>query len=297
MVITRRRLLSLLSAAVAQHLAPGAQTSKWKPAKRVVLITIGGVRRQESWSQAGPPLHPAPAQTTCFPSRCFIPTPSTRASRPTSTPSPASSPESGSTSMTGAARSLPTPPCSSNFKPRRHAAAGADLGGHQQQTAHRQHQSRRQRHPVQATDGGGGGANHHRAKLARAGWNGSRFSRNDRGARDRLRADRLGRALGIHLSRPDGEADVSLRTDRLHSRDRTHRSSGDELDLPDRPRSAAAHRAGPAHGQLLRRRSGPLRHLLAPPRRHPPHRHALSPHVAVHPVDARAAATAPRSSS
>jgi len=50
--MTRRRLLSLVSAAVASRLG-AAQVRQEKLRKRVVVVTIGGIRRQESFSQAG----------------------------------------------------------------------------------------------------------------------------------------------------------------------------------------------------------------------------------------------------
>ena len=50
--MTRRTLLNVLAAAVAERLGrPGSAAQK--PARRIVLITLGGIRRQESWSQAG----------------------------------------------------------------------------------------------------------------------------------------------------------------------------------------------------------------------------------------------------
>jgi hypothetical protein len=52
-MIQRRALLRLLSAAVADRLAAAAETGPHKPRKRVVLVTIGGVRRQESFSERG----------------------------------------------------------------------------------------------------------------------------------------------------------------------------------------------------------------------------------------------------
>src|SRR5512144_1123434 len=50
--MTRRKLLSLVSAAVAARLQ-AAQAGRDKLRKRVVLVTIGGIRRQESFSTAG----------------------------------------------------------------------------------------------------------------------------------------------------------------------------------------------------------------------------------------------------
>jgi len=50
--MTRRTLLGVLSAAVAQRLGPVSLAAQNR-ARRVVLITIGGVRRQESWSPQG----------------------------------------------------------------------------------------------------------------------------------------------------------------------------------------------------------------------------------------------------
>jgi hypothetical protein len=50
--VTRRKLLELLSLAVAQRLS-AAPASPGRPARRIVLVTIGGIRRQESFSQQG----------------------------------------------------------------------------------------------------------------------------------------------------------------------------------------------------------------------------------------------------
>ena len=52
-MITRRTLLDLLSAAISQRIAAAGQTTPRKLPRRVVLITIGGIRRQESFSQQG----------------------------------------------------------------------------------------------------------------------------------------------------------------------------------------------------------------------------------------------------
>jgi hypothetical protein len=53
MLISRRKLLSLVSTAVAQRVAAAAQTRSHQPARRLVLVTIGGIRRQESFSEDG----------------------------------------------------------------------------------------------------------------------------------------------------------------------------------------------------------------------------------------------------
>jgi hypothetical protein len=50
--MTRRTLLGVLAAAVSQRLGPAGRAAQ-KPSRRVVLITLGGIRRQESWSQRG----------------------------------------------------------------------------------------------------------------------------------------------------------------------------------------------------------------------------------------------------
>ena len=51
--MTRRKMLELLSLALAQRLSAAAPAPPGKPAKRIVLVTIGGIRRQESFSQQG----------------------------------------------------------------------------------------------------------------------------------------------------------------------------------------------------------------------------------------------------
>ena len=51
--MTRRTTLNLLSAGVLQRLAAAGAASAHKPARRVVLVTIGGIRRQESFSEQG----------------------------------------------------------------------------------------------------------------------------------------------------------------------------------------------------------------------------------------------------
>jgi len=53
MPITRRKLLDLVSFAVAQRVLGAAETRNPKVSKRLVLVTIGGIRRQESFSQEG----------------------------------------------------------------------------------------------------------------------------------------------------------------------------------------------------------------------------------------------------
>ena len=50
--MTRRTLLGVLSAAVSQRLGPAGWAAQ-KRSRRVVLITVGGVRRHESWSTQG----------------------------------------------------------------------------------------------------------------------------------------------------------------------------------------------------------------------------------------------------
>ncbi len=50
--MTRRTLLGVLAAAVSQRLGPAGRAAQ-KPSRRIVLITLGGIRRQESWSQRG----------------------------------------------------------------------------------------------------------------------------------------------------------------------------------------------------------------------------------------------------
>jgi hypothetical protein len=50
--MTRRTLLSVLAAAAAERLGPAGWAAQ-EPSRRVVLITLGGIRRQESWSQTG----------------------------------------------------------------------------------------------------------------------------------------------------------------------------------------------------------------------------------------------------
>ncbi len=53
MLITRRKLLDLVSLAVAQRVLNAATSRPAKISKRVVIVTIGGIRRQESFSQEG----------------------------------------------------------------------------------------------------------------------------------------------------------------------------------------------------------------------------------------------------
>jgi hypothetical protein len=50
--MTRRTALSILAAAVSHRLGPAARAAQ-RFSKRVVLVTLGGIRRQESWSQPG----------------------------------------------------------------------------------------------------------------------------------------------------------------------------------------------------------------------------------------------------
>ena len=53
MLITRRKLLELAPLAAAERLARAANPKSAAIAKRVVLVTIGGIRRQESFSKEG----------------------------------------------------------------------------------------------------------------------------------------------------------------------------------------------------------------------------------------------------
>ncbi len=50
--MTRRTLLGVLAAAVSERLGAVAPPARKLP-KRIVLITLGGIRRQESWSEQG----------------------------------------------------------------------------------------------------------------------------------------------------------------------------------------------------------------------------------------------------
>jgi len=50
--MTRRTLLGILTAAVSERLGPAVPAAQ-RPARRTVLITLGGIRRQESWSPQG----------------------------------------------------------------------------------------------------------------------------------------------------------------------------------------------------------------------------------------------------
>jgi hypothetical protein len=50
--MTRRTLLSVLAGAVVERLGPPGRAAQ-KAASKVVLITLGGIRRQESWSPSG----------------------------------------------------------------------------------------------------------------------------------------------------------------------------------------------------------------------------------------------------
>lgn len=51
--MTRRKLLHLLAIAASQRLSGAARARSPKPARAVVLVTIGGIRRQESFLQPG----------------------------------------------------------------------------------------------------------------------------------------------------------------------------------------------------------------------------------------------------
>lgn len=51
--MTRRRLVQILTAAIAPHVRAAGRARAYVPAKRLVLVTIGGIRRQESFSKQG----------------------------------------------------------------------------------------------------------------------------------------------------------------------------------------------------------------------------------------------------
>lgn len=53
MLITRRQLLELLLTAVPHRIAAAAQNRPRRPVRSLVLVTIGGIRRQESFSAQG----------------------------------------------------------------------------------------------------------------------------------------------------------------------------------------------------------------------------------------------------
>ena len=53
MLISRRKLLDLVSVAVAGRVLGAAEGRTARASKRLVLVTIGGIRRQESFSEAG----------------------------------------------------------------------------------------------------------------------------------------------------------------------------------------------------------------------------------------------------
>jgi len=53
MAMTRRTLLDLVGAAMSPRLAAAAQARHAKASRRLVLVTIGGIRRQESFSEPG----------------------------------------------------------------------------------------------------------------------------------------------------------------------------------------------------------------------------------------------------
>jgi hypothetical protein len=52
-MITRRALLGLVSAAVTQRIASSGERQGPRRERRIVLVTLGGIRRQESFSQQG----------------------------------------------------------------------------------------------------------------------------------------------------------------------------------------------------------------------------------------------------
>ena len=52
-MITRRALLGLISAAVSQRLRAAEERKRPRRDRRIVLVTLGGIRRQESFSQQG----------------------------------------------------------------------------------------------------------------------------------------------------------------------------------------------------------------------------------------------------
>lgn len=70
--MTRRRILALLSAALAERLPAAAPARSNQSAKRIVLVTIGGIRRQESFSQQGL-IHVPRLHTDLLPKSLFYP--------------------------------------------------------------------------------------------------------------------------------------------------------------------------------------------------------------------------------
>lgn len=53
MIFTRRQLLAVFSSALARRLSRAAAPAPPRPPRRLVLVTIGGIRRQESFSTEG----------------------------------------------------------------------------------------------------------------------------------------------------------------------------------------------------------------------------------------------------
>lgn len=70
--MTRRRLLALLSTALTERLSAAAPARPGQPVKRIVLVTIGGIRRQESFSQQGL-IHIPRLHTDLLPKSLFYP--------------------------------------------------------------------------------------------------------------------------------------------------------------------------------------------------------------------------------
>ncbi len=239
----RRTLLKTLAAAIAQRLNALPAANAPKPSRRLVLVTIGGIRRQESFSQKGIVNVPR-LFNDLLPQSLFYPY----------------TVNEGVTSHFNAIASIltgvwqrvddwgsekPAQPTLFEYWQRNSTAQPQRvLGRHQQQAAHRQHQPGRQRRPRQATTHRGRRADHHGPKLsppvgARATPPGDEGS-----PRNRLRAHRLGRALHLHLPRPRHQEDLRRRSRRLHSRPRRARQRR-RAHPHRRLRSAQACRARP----------------------------------------------------
>ena len=165
MLVSRRKLVGLVSLAVAQKILSAGASRSASVSKRLVLITTGGIRRQESFSQEGVANIPH-LVNDLFPQSLFYPF--------TVNEGVTSHFNTISSMLTGVWQHVddwgsqqPANPTLFHYLQRQlHADCRPDLGGDQQQAAHRQHQSRSERDSLEAADGRGGGAHHQGPDLA-----------------------------------------------------------------------------------------------------------------------------------
>ncbi len=282
--MTRRALLGILAAAVSERLGPAGQAAR-RPARRTVLITLGGIRRQESWSPPGL-RHIPHLYNDLLPQSLFYPY--------TANEGVTSHFNTISSILTGVWQRVDDwgsekpvgPTLFHRFQTQTHAGPDQTwvVTSNKQLTANISP-----------------GVNVILSKQLMV----EAVERiiNGQSARGRLEREQILQEMTAVLEtdyerigwgvpsessfpRSGSQADAAGGADRFHP---LARRAGQRrrAHFPDRARSAPAHCAGHADDQFLRYGGGPFRQLLAAPGRDYTRRRDLSPDVAVHPDHSR----------